>query len=142
MVKRTSELERCAHSLAAAKRSIAILEQHSSGSATAGAGISSNSAAEVQAGAASLSVSNLQDRAHRLETTLVARAHEKLSQLIATATAPQSSKHYAQDASIGPAVVFLRCQAISHILRLFYVLSRGDVAETMLADVVVSPLVR
>ena len=138
---KASELERYAHSLAEANRSIAQLGS-SSPSSSSETGLHSDE----------LSGAQLLGRAKRLESLLVTRAHETVTQLLSiTAISSDASSGGSDkqllvgvggDGTDNEAAGLLRIRIVGHVVRIFNELGRSDVLQSVLADTVVSPLAR
>lgn len=132
---KASELERYAHSVAAANRSIAQLG-------------SSSSESILQSD--DFSAAQLLGRAQRLGNSLVARAHETMTQLFSVVTnssnlsgsGPDKGMLAGGDRPDQDSASILRVRIVGHLVRIFNELGRYDVLQSALADTVVSPLAR
>lgn len=139
---KASELERAGYALASAKGSINLLsqrlEQHVSSSVTSAGRVRSNSVGNK-------SVTELSDRASRLEASVISRVHELLSQALVSGPSVQAASIEAGDhdgGGAGSSLRMLRARVIGHILRTLNVLGRCHVAQSILSENIVYPLAR
>ena len=157
MLLKATEHERAAHSLASAKASITMLIGRVDQDATSFE--STRSTSNTTPDASNLSVSDLSDRANRLESGIVTRTHELLSQVLVSGGPFQVSSGGNQvrsgeesllngegsdksTAGAEAAIRSLRARVLAHILRTLHVLNKGGVAQTILSESVVYPLAR
>ena len=122
-----SELERAAHAAAHAQRFLSALSLSTSGSASA-----------------SMNQRLLEQRLHKLIDQLVQRIRARLSAVFSSAVSVSTNVNISDDtaADSSAAENSFPSRAFSHCLRALVALSRGHVAEEVVAETVTCPLAK